>query len=884
MLNKFKKILALPILACMLLTGCNNNNSNNSSSSSSSTNSGDKTNYYNSANFVQSDKEVNQTKLVTYDGPSIMTTSSKVGISVEDQELFVYETRVNHGRVFTYEYSQDTAPMAIFDFQGKVKVEIEVKDGTSVTSATISPLVYGIKPEIKDNKISFELEYPDNYTIEYNDDYKTAVHLFANPLEEDPITEEMAKNDPNIIYFGPGVYKPDGIPVKSGQTVYIAGGAVIYGQMIPTVLKNITIRGRGIISGAVYDRQTQNQLYIPMEIRDCSNVKLEGITILDPAGWTVAVKSSDHVTIDNIHIISARANSDGISVQSSSNVTVQNCFVRTWDDSLVVKNVDRESTHDILFDNNTVWTDLAQSMEVGYETYGPEMDNITFKNTTVVHNFHKPVISLHNCDDAHITNVHYENITVEDGQMLGDVQDDGENDFFIDFTIAYNSEWTKSEGKRGSVENVTIKNVNVYKMASIVASRMFGEGEDSAIKNVTISNVVIEGKKVNNDTDLKLSKGNYVTNVKYSNDAATTGAIKTLPYKIGTLASTVEKTNHQNISQDGVIVPEDYYIDGLSYLGSKQDPKNFVATALNGVGATNNSTPDPSRGDWTKEGSSPANVLDGDKNTTWVAKDWTDEKNDFVALNINMVNLTQVGVIRLYAKNGSNLYQTLNFSLFGRRNKTDGTPNDKFLKILSADTYSLSPGSGNAIDINFTANQYYELQIRFYKTEGITAPAQLEISEIEFYPPSLSWGKTIADHSEHNDVYPADKLVDGDTTGTSYYESKGLPAYVVIDLGKVEKIKLIVLNLPPMTSWPERTQNVQILVSNSNEAYDVNKTQFTEIVPATDMLFDPKTNGNMQVIKLDQSVECRYLKVVVSSNNAVGSYGAQLSEISVYGE
>ena len=87
----------------------------------------------------------------------------------------------------------------------------------------------------------------------------------------------------------------------------------------------------------------------------------------------------------------------------------------------------------------------------------------------------KPVISLHNCDDAHITNVHYENITVEDGQMLGDVQDDGENDFFIDFTIAYNSEWTKSEGKRGSVENVTIKNVNVYKMASTVASRMFGE-------------------------------------------------------------------------------------------------------------------------------------------------------------------------------------------------------------------------------------------------------------------------------------------------------------------------------------------------------------------------------------------------------------------------
>lgn len=60
--------------------------------------------------------------------------------------------------------------------------------------------------------------------------------------------------------------------------------------MIPTELKNITIRGRGIISGAVYDRQTQNQLYIPMEIRDCSNVKLEGITILDPADGQLQLK------------------------------------------------------------------------------------------------------------------------------------------------------------------------------------------------------------------------------------------------------------------------------------------------------------------------------------------------------------------------------------------------------------------------------------------------------------------------------------------------------------------------------------------------------------------------------------------------------------------
>ena len=44
------------------------------------------------------------------------------------------------------------------------------------------------------------------------------------------------------------------------------------------------------------------------------------------------------MSIDGVKIITARPNGDGITVQSSRNVTVSNSFVRTWDDSLVVKN------------------------------------------------------------------------------------------------------------------------------------------------------------------------------------------------------------------------------------------------------------------------------------------------------------------------------------------------------------------------------------------------------------------------------------------------------------------------------------------------------------------------------------------------------------------
>lgn len=877
------------ILACIAVLGlasCKTDPTSTpiSTPTPSSTSGGNTVNdYYRSENFKTSDKEIHQTIVKTYEGPSLMESSSQVKISVEGQDLFVYETRVNHARSFSYEYSKDFAPMAIFDFQGPIDVEIEVP-GVKLNSARISPLVYGIEPVLDGDTMKFTLEYPTNYTIEYNNDSSKAIHLFANPLEEDPITEEEAAKDDNIVYFGPGVYKTDGIPVKDGQTVYLAGGSVVYGQMILDSQKDITIRGRGILSGEIYDRKTADQLYIPLEVRNSQNFLIEGITILDPAGWAVALKKSSDITIDNLHIISARANSDGISVQSCSDITVKNSYVRSWDDSLVVKNVERGDTHDILFDNNIVWTDLAQSMEVGYETYGAIMDNIVFKNTTVVHNFHKPVISLHNCDDAHITNVSYENITLEDGQMLGDSQNDGENDFFIDFTIAFNSEWTKSEGIRGSVEGVKIKNVKVYEMADSVQSRMLGESAASNIKDVEISNIEIEGKKINNASDLKLTTNDFVNSLSITKGSGTLGAIIPLPYKIGTISTDSKVDVVQGIEQSGVIVPEAYYVDGLAYLGVQNNRSGYELKATHGVGTLNTSPYDDGTGDYTIESNPTSNLIDGDKKTTWKAKDWTDENNDFIALTINMsqTELKTVGVIRLFAPEGNKYYEDLSFSVFGRRNKTDGTPNPDFVRVLSTAEYSISPGSGNAIDIKFTARGYYELQIRFFEINSMTACSQLEFSEIEFYPPSLTYNKVVVDATEHNDVYTVEKLIDGDTTGTSYYEASSMPAYVVIDMQALYDIKCVVLCLPPMTSWPARTQRIEVQYSNSNSTYNSDSTKFTSLIGPQDYTFDPMTNGNMWVIDLENSVQARFIKVIITSNDVTGGYGAQLSEISVY--
>ena len=64
---------------------------------------------------------------------------------------------------------------------------------------------------------------------------------------------------------------------------------------------------------------------------------IEGVIIHDPSHWTVPIKRSDNVHVDNIKIFGRRGNSDGVDISSSRDVLVENCFMRTLDDLVVVK-------------------------------------------------------------------------------------------------------------------------------------------------------------------------------------------------------------------------------------------------------------------------------------------------------------------------------------------------------------------------------------------------------------------------------------------------------------------------------------------------------------------------------------------------------------------
>ncbi len=136
---------------------------------------------------------------------------------------------------------------------------------------------------------------------------------------------------------------------------------------------------------------------------------------------------------------------------------------------------------------------------------------------------------------------------------------------------------------------------------------------------------------------------------------------------------------------------------------------------------------------------------------------------------------------------------------------------------------------------------------------------------------NLAEGKPIVS-GEHTDVYVNTNVNDGSTD--TYWESKGFPAEMVIELGGSQSVSTVAVLLNPSAVWEARTQEIAVWVSTDGQNY-------TEIVPAAKYDFDPST-GNRIRIDFD-AADAAFVKVVFTMNSSSRTGGAQAAEIQVYG-
>lgn len=379
----------------------------------------------------------------------------------------VYAVKTNPNRIWDGEASnrQDDA-VASLSLEGKVTLKLQCAFNPA-KNVTIRPLGRGVPYTVDQARwvISFTISSPGQYVVETR---QRTLHLFVNPLTEAPAGATVFKAGLHTKENDSRINSNDEIILRNGNRIYFEEGAIVRAKLRASDAYNVSVTGPGFLDGSTFDRSVKRgTTAVPVDFSFCRNVTLSDFACLDPAGWAFNMFFDEGVAMKNLKVISSRSNGDGISLQSCKSVEVDDCFLRTWDDSLVVKNYvnwrngAEGETSSIRFSDCLIITDLAQSMEIGYETIGEKMEDISFLDITVLHAYHKPVFSIHDGNNAKIRNVTYQNITVEDASIG---KGDGTDNLF-DFDVSYSPTWSDNHKKTalGDVSGVHCSNIKVLK-------------------------------------------------------------------------------------------------------------------------------------------------------------------------------------------------------------------------------------------------------------------------------------------------------------------------------------------------------------------------------------------------------------------------------------
>ena len=157
-----------------------------------------------------------------YNFPNEAPVARDFAVSADGNSVFVYDTAV--------------AAIAAFGMDGKA--EIRIKPQAVFEKVDIRPLSRKIEYSIKDGVIGFAFDGPLQLSVELDGNIKRPLYIFANPMETPPVDLSAS----GIRYFAPGhVYREDEIRLKSSQTLYIAGGAIVQGYVRADGAENIRL-------------------------------------------------------------------------------------------------------------------------------------------------------------------------------------------------------------------------------------------------------------------------------------------------------------------------------------------------------------------------------------------------------------------------------------------------------------------------------------------------------------------------------------------------------------------------------------------------------------------------------------------------------------------
>ncbi len=404
-----------------------------------------------------------------------------------------FEVRVGGQPVFVHSHA--VAGYALFSAEGPVEVEVTVR--FPFEDVKVRPLRHEVVPEVDGDVLRFRLDGPSYLSLEFDGDLSRPLFLWVDPPDEDV----PAADTPGLRFFVAGrVHDVGLVTLKTDETVYIEGGAVVRGAFRAEDAQNVTVRGRGVLDGSHWPgRGREDRGPWLFRFTACRRLVVEGVAAIDSPRWTLVPVGCSGVHIAHVKIITDHVGGDGVDLVGCRDAVVEDCFMRTADDCVAIKassfreEVGGQNVENIRVRRCVCWdAKPGNALEIGYETRCDYMRDISFEDCDIIHVEHEGhqsggVLTIHNGDRAHISNVRYEGIRVEDAQEK-----------LIDIKILF-ARYSRDE-ERGQVGDILIRDVSVVD-GPYPVSIIRGYDEQHAIGNVTIQGLTIHGRPVRNWRD-----------------------------------------------------------------------------------------------------------------------------------------------------------------------------------------------------------------------------------------------------------------------------------------------------------------------------------------------------------------------------------------------
>ncbi|ROS78065.1 hypothetical protein EDF24_0835 [Curtobacterium sp. PhB130] len=308
--------------------------------------------------------------------------------------------------------------------------------------------------------------------------------LFLYVTQSD--TDVPSAADPNVLYYGPGEHDAGVIRPTSGQTVYLAPGALVRGRIDGDGVTGVTVRGRGILDAG--DDTSRTDKTMAIRFHDSSDITVEGIGVRNAQWWQTLYIHSSGIDVSWMNLMGTLINNDGIDTDGVQDMTVSHDFVMSGDDGFGWHALDAATngepeTRGLHADDTTFWNVTGGNPV----RFGSSMETEVFTDVSITRSYvlraKEVALKLDVQDWATLSDVTVDGYHVESQPV-------GKQAIVMQVLKGPYSNDTGYRDERGHITGITIRD-----FTSVSADPVTLSGWDAAhgVSDVSFSGVVLGG-------------------------------------------------------------------------------------------------------------------------------------------------------------------------------------------------------------------------------------------------------------------------------------------------------------------------------------------------------------------------------------------------------